>query len=336
MKRPGKRAVIVLLAVAVIGGGVWFVRGRRRAHDREPANVITLYGNVDVRQVELGFRVPGRIQSMHFEEGQPVAAGAVMAELETRALQDNLRAAEAQVAAQDATLKKLIKGARPAEIARARAMVDEATAAQENARTALERTEKLVTASAAPKARYDDALAASRQADARLASSRESLRLVVEGSRSEDIAAARAALDVAQASVASARTSIADARLIAPSDGVVISRVREQGAIVSPNDIVYVVSLTHSVWVRAYVSETELGRIRPGMEVAVLSDAAPNRPSRGHVGFISPTAEFTPKSVETPELRTALVYRLRVVVDDPEGGLRQGMPVTVRIDTAGG
>jgi HlyD family secretion protein len=116
---------------------------------------------------------------------------------------------------------------------------------------------------------------------------------------------------------------------------VVTSRVREPGAIVSPNDVVYVVALTGSVWVRAYVSETDLGKLHPGTEVAVQSDAAPGHVYRGHVGFISPTAEFTPKSVETPELRTALVYRLRVIVDTPDPGLRQGMPVTVHVATRG-
>jgi HlyD family secretion protein len=111
----------------------------------------------------------------------------------------------------------------------------------------------------------------------------------------------------------------------------VLSRVREPGAIVSPNDVVYVLSLTHSVWVRAYVSEAQLGRVSPGLEVSVLSDTAPSRPYKGHVGFISPTAEFTPKSVETPDLRTDLVYRLRIIVDEVEVGLRQGMPVTIQI-----
>jgi HlyD family secretion protein len=140
---------------------------------------------------------------------------------------------------------------------------------------------------------------------------------------------------VAQARLSAAQTTLDDTRLVAPSDGVVISRVHELGAIVSPNDIVYVLSLTRSVWVRAYVAETQLGKLRQGMDVAVFSDASPHHPSHGHVGFVSPTAEFTPKSVETPELRTDLVYRLRVIVDDPDPGLRQGMPVTVQIQTGG-
>jgi HlyD family secretion protein len=290
---------------------------------------------VDIRQVELGFRVAGRIQSMQFEEGQAVGAGSVMAALDPRTFDDQLREDQADVAAQEANLRKLVAGSRPAEITRGTAVVDEAKAAQELAHVELSRSETLLRDGAVPRSSYDSALSTSRQADARVASSGESLRLLVQGNRAEDIAAARATLALAQARLASAQTALDDARLLAPADGVILSRVHEPGAIVAPNDIVYVLSLTHSVWVRAYVSEAELGRLRPGMEVDVLSDSAPAHPCRGHVGFISPTAEFTPKSVETPDLRTDLVYRLRVIVDDGGPGLRQGMPVTIRIRTDG-
>jgi HlyD family secretion protein len=336
MKRPSK-ALIPVLLLAVTGGVVaWLLHTGKIGRRPPPSNILTLYGNVDIRQVELGFRVPGRLKSMRFEEGGTVNAGAVMAELDVRSFEDQLHAAEAQVAANKANLNKVVAGFRPSEISRAKAALDEATAAQQYARTELGRAEKLVAANAIPRASYDTALAASHEANARAASASESLRLFVQGSRAEDIAAARAMLAVAQANVASAQTAIADTRLVAPSDGIVISRVKEPGAIVSPNDPVYVVSLTHSVWVRAYVSETKLGTLHPGMEVGVTSDAAPSRLVRGHVGFISPTAEFTPKSVETPELRTDLVYRIRIIVDDVDAGLRQGMPVTVHIATISG
>ncbi len=322
---------VAALAVVV---GVLALTGRARAR-RGPSNVLTLYGNVDIRQVELGFRLAGRLQSMQFEEGQSVRAGAAMAALDARSFGDELRAAEAEAAAQDANVTKLVAGARPAELARTRAAVDEAAAAEENARAALKRAQQLFATQAISRSAYDDALAASRTAAARLASAREAHRLLVEGTRSEDLAAARAMLRLSQARVASAQTALDDARLLAPSDGVVISRVREPGAIVSPNDVVYVLSLTSPVWVRAYVSEAQLGKLHPGMEVAVSSDAEPQRKLKGHIGFISPTAEFTPKSVETPDLRTDLVYRMRIIVDEPDPGLRQGMPVTVQISTGG-
>jgi HlyD family secretion protein len=108
------------------------------------------------------------------------------------------------------------------------------------------------------------------------------------------------------------------------------------GAIVQPGETVFTLTLANPLWVRTYVSEPDLTRVRPGAGVEVLTDGAPGRHYRGHVGYISPTAEFTPKTVESEELRTRLVYRVRIVVDDPDGGLRQGMPVTVRLPLAGG
>ncbi|WP_141678127.1 efflux RND transporter periplasmic adaptor subunit, partial [Rhizobium leguminosarum] len=187
-------------------------------------------------------------------------------------------------------------------------------------------------------ASLDQATAARAMAAARSDSANEALKLLLEGSRVEDIAAADAQLKAAQATLASARTSLDDTELRAPNDGVILSRVRENGAIVSPADTVFVLSLTEPVWVRSYVAEPDLGRIHPGMKVSVASDTSPDKPYEGTIGFISPVAEFTPKSVETPELRTDLVYRLRIVIDKPGPDLRQGMPVTVRFPTptAGG
>lgn len=328
-----RKAIALLLFATVIGLGIWSFRTGRLGRRSAPSDPLTLYGNVDIRQVELGLRVAGRLQSMRFEEGQSVQAGELMASLDTRTFEDELRADQALVDAQDANLKKMVAGSRPEEIARGRAALNEAKAAQGNARIDLLRTETLVKNGAAAGATYDSALAASLQANARVAAANESLRLLVEGNREEDIAAARANLALAQARLASAKTALDDTRLVAPADGVVISRVREPGAIVAPNDIVFVLTLTNSVWVRAYVSEVQLGKVRPGMNVDVLSDSAPGRSFRGHVGFISPTAEFTPKTVETPELRTDLVYRLRIIVDAADPVLRQGMPVTVRLRT---
>jgi len=333
MKASTKVRAVVLVVLALGGATVWLFRSGRLGRHPPPSSTLSLYGNVDIRQVELGLRVAGRLKTMSFEEGQTVTTGTLMAALDSRPFEDELRLAEADVAAQDANLKKLVAGNRPQEIARARDAVDEAAAAQENATVTLERSRKLVESGSVTRSNFDDAVA-SRMADARLASANQTYRLLVQGSRVEDVLAGKASLQAAQARLAAAQTSLEDTRLLAPSDGIVISRVREPGAIVSPNDIVYVLSLTHSVWVRAYVAEPILGKLRLGMPATVMTDTASARPSPGHVGFISPTAEFTPKSVETPELRTDLVYRLRIIVDDPDPGLQQGMPVTVKIPTA--
>ena len=114
---------------------------------------------------------------------------------------------------------------------------------------------------------------------------------------------------------------------------MILTRIQEPGAIVAEGAPVYTLSLTAPVWVRTYVAEPDLGRIHPGMPAAVTTDSAPDKVYAGQIGFISPVAEFTPKTVETTSLRTDLVYRLRVIVDNPDNGLRQGMPVTVTLRT---
>jgi HlyD family secretion protein len=179
---------------------------------------------------------------------------------------------------------------------------------------------------------YDNARTAFKEAEARTHTAEETFRLAEIGPRQEDIQAARAQLRAEEASVSQADRRLADSRLIAPGAGVILTRARERGAIVAPGETVYALTLSSPVWVRTYVNEMDLGRVQPGMPAWVRTDSSPGKVYRGHVGFISPTAEFTPKTVETRELRTDLVYRLRIVVDNPDGGLRQGMPVTVRFD----
>ena len=148
------------------------------------------------------------------------------------------------------------------------------------------------------------------------------------GFRKEDIDLARSQLAERDVLLQITSRQLADAELKAPGPGTVLSRVREVGSIINAGETLYVLTLTNPIWVRAYVSEVDLGRIRPGQDVEILIDTPDVRPRRGHVGFISPTAEFTPKTVETRELRTALVYRVRIVAEDPDGVLRQGMPVS--------
>ena len=323
-----RKAPIIVLVLALAGGAVWYFWPQPEA---APEGTLVLYGNVDVRQVELGFRLGGRLAAMHLEEGDPVTAGTAMAALDTQSFEDEVMLAEAEVGLQEAQQAKVEAGPRPSEIDQARALVAERQSVLDNLEITLERQQRLTASGYASQQNYDDLLAQKREAEARLRSSNEALQLLLEGSREEDIAAAHASLQIAQARLAGAMTSLGDAELIAPDDGMVLTRVEEPGAIVSPGAPVYVLSLRDPVWVRTYVAEPDLGRVFPGMAALVTTDSAPGQPYKGRVGFISPVAEFTPKNVETADLRTDLVYRLRVIVDDPDHGLRQGMPVTVTL-----
>ncbi|MFY9642204.1 MAG: secretion protein HlyD [Rhodomicrobium sp.] len=317
---------ILLLALLVAGGagGYWWYFLRKPA-----GGPLVLQGNVEVRQVNLGFKVSGRIEKLNVDEGDVVRTGQTIASLEKVYFDDSLAQARAQRDQMAANYEKLRTGNRPEEIAEARALVAEREATLTNARVTLKRAQTLLTSPAGSQKAFDDAQAAERQADAQLNSAREALRLQEAGFRKEDIALGKGQLDERVAAAETAGRNLVDADLIAPSNGTVLSRVREVGAIVAAGETVYVLSLTTPIWVRTYVSEPDLGRVRPGMEVQVKTDTPGAKTFAGRIGFISTAAEFTPKTVETTELRTSLVYRLRIVVDDDTGFLRQGMPVTV-------
>jgi HlyD family secretion protein len=268
---------IIIGSLLVVGG--WQVYEHLQQNNAE--NTLTLYGNVDIRDVVLAFRVAGRIAEMHFEEGDRVSKNTVVATLDRDTFEEDLAVAKAELA--------------------------EAQAALKNTERDFQRNARLVKTGTVSQSLYDEALA-----------NRDT---------------SRARVQTAQARIEQAQTALADTKIHAPSDGVILTRVREPGSIVNAGQPVYTLAMDDPIWVRTYITEPNLGHIYPGQSAHVYTDSRPDKPYQGQVGFISPQAEFTPKNVETTQLRTDLVYRLRVIVDNPNQGLRQGMPVTVKIDT---
>lgn len=322
-----KRVIVVAFAAIVAVGAGWLWLQRAGNED----GVLRLYGNVDIREVQLAFRQPGRVAQMFFDEGDPVAAGARMAVLDAQPYQEALAAADAAVKIAQAELDKLKRGLRPQEIAQAREALNQTQAVAIDAERNYRRQGELLATGASSQRTVDAARAASDQAVARVKAAEAALSQAREGYRREDVAAGEAKLAAVQAARAQAVTALADTDLRAPSDGTVIARVREPGSMVASQSTVYSLSLDAPVYVRAYVGEPDLGRIAPGMPVRVHTDSS-DKIYQGQIGFISPRAEFTPKTVETADLRTDLVYRLRVVITDADGALRQGMPVTIDVD----
>jgi len=298
---------------------------------RRGAGELVLYGNVDIREVTLGFRVAGRIAKLDVDEGDVVHAGEEIARLDATPIELELAEARANAASLERRMTLLRSGFRAEDVAQARASMAERAAELAVAEKALAREQRLRGTGAVAERAYDDALAARDEARARLEAAQQLYAARRSGYRHQEVAEAEANHARADAAVAETEQRLRDAVLTASADGVVLTRAVEPGAILAIGTPVFTISLRAPVWVRAYVGEPELGAVPPGRRVLLYTDSRPGNPYHGQVGYVSPDAEFTPKNVETADLRTALVYRLRVVVADPDERLRQGMPVTVRL-----
>jgi len=321
-----KRIALIILLLAALAVGLWWA-----LRDQPASEGVTLIGNVDFRQVTLAFNGSERIAEILVEEGAAVNAGNVLARLETARLQPQVDQAEAQLAAQQANLDRLRNGNRPEDIAQGRASLTSAEAQEKDAQLRYDRQATLLEKNTTSRQNYDEANATLEVARARVEAARKALDLLVAGPRREDLAQAEAQLRASDAQLALLRQHLADAELKSPVDGIVSSRLMEPGEMASPTRPVLSIAVADPKWVRAYVSEPQLGRVRPGASAQVIIDSLPDTPFEGWVGFISPVAEFTPKTVQTEDLRTSLVYEVRIFAKDPQNILRLGMPATVRL-----
>jgi len=322
-----KLLIFLLVAVVVAGGVIWWVMQREEA-----ARQLVLYGNIDLRQIQLAFNNSERIAVVLVQEGDHVQQGQMLARLDTSRLEPQVAQAVAQAAAQRQVVTRLRNGSRPEEIAQARANVAAAKADLTNAQRQYERLKNAAELSAGRAVRQQDVDAAKatlEMAEAKLAVNQKSLDLAVLGPRKEDIAENEARLRANEAQAALLRQQMADSQLFAPTNAVVRTRIMEPGEMASPQNPVFSLAVIDPKWVRAYVSEPDLGKIYPGMAATIAVDSFPKRGFEGWIGFISPVAEFTPKAVQTEELRTSLVYEVRVFVKDPKDELRLGMPASV-------
>lgn len=338
-----KRVIVLVILVLLVTTGALLWRNHLRK--QAPANSITLYGNVDIRQVQLAFNDSERIDKLLVDEGSEVHKGQLVAQLVQQQFLDAVARDQANVATQQQVVTRLLNGSRPEEIAEARADasaaqadVEESQANLANAELLYHRQQALAGKQYVSLQARDDAqraylagqadLAAKRQA---LAAKQQALRLAVIGPRKEDIAAAQATLKSDIAALALAQKNLTDTQLYAPADGVIQDRILEPGDMVTPQAPVFTLALDNPLWVRAYLPEPEMGKVALGMHAWIESDSFPGVRFPGWIGFISPVSEFTPKNVESTQLRTQLVYRVRVYACNPDHRLRLGMPATVVI-----
>lgn len=321
-----KLILIIAAVIAVLAGVGWF------RHNGKPVqNELTLHGNVDIRQVELAFNASGRIDQIRVREGDRVKAGQLLASLDTERLRLSLGQADAQTAAQRQVVARYLAGSRPEEISQARAQRDAARVSVADAEAYYRRQQDLVEKNFVSRQQTDTAKFALNRARAQLKSAEETVRLAELGPRKEDIAAARASLAANEAAAAVIKRDLQEGELHAPSDGAIENRILEPGDMASPQKPVFTLALTDPVWVRTWLPETDLGRVPVGARAWVHTDSHPDKRYRAWVGYVSPSAEFTPKSVETAEIRSSLVYQARVFVCEGQGELRLGMPATVTL-----
>ncbi|MHB9020398.1 MAG: efflux RND transporter periplasmic adaptor subunit [Halothiobacillus sp.] len=325
------RLRIVILLLIIIGGSTaaWFYW--QNIHPGAGRSALTLYGNIDLRQVNLAFNDAARITQIKVQTGDKVQPGEIIATLDPRRYEAALAAAKAQLAANQAVLEKLIHGSRPEDIDRLRALVAADQANLTEKQLTFNRIQHLAEQKMAAPQDRDTARAARDATAAQLKADQASLKLAVIGSRVEDIDQARAAVDAAKAQVQNAQINRDDAVLKAPAIGIVRNRILEPGDMASPARPVIALALTDPIWARVYVDESDLGLIREGLPATLTSDSFPGKTFTGWVGYVSPSAEFTPKTVETTTVRTDLVYQARIYACNPNNQLRLGMPVSVHI-----
>jgi HlyD family secretion protein len=331
--RQRLRVVLILAALVAVGAALWWWLAGHGAARQE----LALYGNIDLRQIDLPFNGSERVAEVLAQEGDHVKQGQVLARLDTSRLSPAVARAQADLEAQQQMVNRLHSGNRPAEIDQARANTAAARADAVNAHAQLERLRTLsqnTAGRALSRQDLDSAQAAADAAEAKLNASEKALALELAGPRREDVAQGEAQLQSQQAALAMLQQQLQDAELRAPVDAVVRSRVVEPGEISSPQKTAFTLAIVDPKWVRAYISESDLGAVHEGLRATVSVDAFPNHRFEGWVGFISPTAEFTPKAVETRELRSSLVYEVRVFVKDPQDQLRLGSPATVHLPLA--
>lgn len=325
-------AGIVVMVVIVAITAYWVMN-----KDEDSVNELTLYGNVDIRQVSLAFEGSGRIKALNVQEGDRVQEGQVLAVLDTQALDIQSKQAQAQLVVQQQAVDEQDAGTRPEEIAQAKAQVVSVQAQLDKATKDLQRYQALFNSTggkAISKQEIDGAQSNVNTAIASVKERQANLVLLEKGARKEDRTAAKAQVDVTKANLDLMQYKIAQSQLRSPVNAVVRARLQEVGDMTTAQKTVYTLALTNPKWVRVYANEADLSEIKIGSTAQVIRASKPSQPIQGTIGYISSVAEFTPKTVQTEDIRTTLVYEVRVYVQDPNDQLKMGQPVTVKITQA--
>ena len=323
--------ILIALAAAIAAGAYLYPRFTAKA---EPQNQLTLSGNIEAHESLISFKVPGRIIDLPIEEGQWVKAGALLARLDDADYKQKVLIQEATVNVRKSNLELLLAGTREQEVSALRQAMLNAQADLDEKKIENDRAERLFSKDEVSAQDRDLANTALKRAEATFQAAQQRYYEGVEGTRKEDIAIARANLKEADADLGLSRVNLDYTTLRAPSTGVITVREAELGEVVIPGAPVVTLADLDHIWLRAYIAETDLGRIRWGQEATVATDTYPGKQYHGRISFISPSAEFTPKSVQTYKERITLVYRIKIDIENPNHELKPGMPADAHINLA--
>jgi len=392
-----KKIIFRLLLLVILAAAGFYLWSMRFSHKNE--NQLPVSGNIELTQVDISFKVPGKLVELDVDEGAFVKKGMVIARIDREqveqqrsrdefsvaasssqyqqmetsvrwqreTLESDIALRKAEVRAAQARLDMLLAGSRPQEIQQAEAAVADATAQRDQAKADWDRSQELFENDDISKAQYDQYRMRLDSTNAVLRQAQEKLGLVKEGPRKEDIEAARAEVerakaaqqaseanrlelqrreedvkahladvDRAKAQVAMTQTQINDTVVTSPIDGVVLVKSAEVGEVLAAGTTVVTIGDIDHPWLRAYINETDLGRVKLGQAVQLSNDSYPGKTYPGHISFISSEAEFTPKQIQTREERVKLVYRIKIDVDNSRHELKSNMPVDGEIQLSGG
>jgi len=319
-----KKKLVILLVIG-IAVGFFAYRYVLRPSQKYPDHLF-VSGNIEVTEVQVSFKIPGRVEERLVDEGQTVRTGQIVARLDSRDLAQELAIRQAELKVAQTFLSELLAGSRPQEIAAAQATVNAARAEFADAESNFKRLDGLRKNNLVAQQEYDSAKARYDATRSRLKESQERLKLVQEGPRKEEIEQARAKVQQAKAAEELAQIRLNYATLHSPITGVVLSKNIEPGEYVVPGTPIVTVADLVNAWLRVYINETDLGRIKLGQKVHIMTDTYPGKVYEGRLSFISSEAEFTPKNVQTQKERVKLVYRVKLDVKNTSMELKPGMP----------
>ncbi|MGA2483859.1 MAG: efflux RND transporter periplasmic adaptor subunit [Candidatus Acidiferrales bacterium] len=328
-----RKAIVVVLVLAAAAVAAYYVYSHWKAQ-RPADNVLQLSGNIEAHESVVSFKVQGRLVELPVEEGQWVNAGDVLARLDSDDYRQQVQMDEAGVHTRDAELALAEAGSRSQEIKAAQQSLIDAQADLDLKKADLQRYESLYQKDEVSAQTRDVAATAVTRAQANFERIQQTYAELLEGTRKEQIRVNQAAVNQAHQNLQMSRVRLGYTVLRAPASGVVLVRQAELGEVMAPGTPVVTIADVEHLWMRGYVSETDLGRIHWGQVATVHTDTFPGKTYLGRVSFISSEAEFTPKSVETHKERVTLVYRVKIDLDNPNHELKPGMPADATIDIA--